>query len=523
MGLLIVRILRLVNIAMNGMWVHIHIINSLAVHNSNTKPGMQVHRMLKVNRNDTKPIWQQLLDQAIGNISNGNWPPGEQLIPSRELALQLGVSRSTIQLVYEELLARGYIVTSGRGGTRVSSCWKNVAVTSDKWEPEGPALPSLPLLNSSVDQLHDWLKGEEASEVTIDFNPHEPYLDHLFQKYWRQTYLHASSSMNLCDWAYGDSYGYLPLREQIKRHLSLERGIHVQTEQILLTSGAHHSIDLIAQSLLNEGETVTIEDPGFPASWMVMKYRRMHVIPIPVDEYGLVVDRIPPESKLTFVTPSHQCAVGVVMSEPRRQQLLHLAEKNRSWIIEDDYDSEYRYRGEPFPTLFSQAPNNTLYLMSFSKMIAPGLRISAIVGSVGAIAQIARVQELVYRHVPIMETVTLTRFIEQGYFMRHMRRVRNVYRRRHETMTKAIIASGLAKRFKLTGNETGSHMLLEAEPLFDERKVTSQLLQRGIRVFPLGPYCLESTRRGWVLGFAKVEERLIDEGITHLADVLLRS
>lgn len=121
-----------------------------------------------------------------------------------------------------------------------------------------------------------------------------------------------------------------------------------------------------------------------------MNYRRMNVVPVPVDAHGLVVDRIHPQSKLIFTTPSHQCAVGVVMSEPRRQQLLHKAAQEQFWIIEDDYDSEFRYRGDPLPTLFSQASNNTLYLMSFSKMIAPGIRISAIVGSARAIAQLAR-------------------------------------------------------------------------------------------------------------------------------------
>ncbi|WP_201007514.1 MocR-like pyridoxine biosynthesis transcription factor PdxR [Paenibacillus glycanilyticus] len=479
--------------------------------------------MFTINRDDTKPIWQQLLDQAIGHITNGDWLPGQQLIPSRELAMQLGISRSTIQLVYEELLARGYIVTSRRGGTRVSTYLTQVEAMPDGIAPVGPSIPASPLIKSTANQLQDWLKGKEADRITIDFTPHEPYLDHLFEKNWRQTFLHASCSMNLCDWEYGDSYGYLPLREQIKRYLSLERGIHVKTNQILLTSGAHHTINLIAQALLNKGDRVTVEDPGFPASWFVMKYHGMHVQPIPVDEHGIVVERIPPDSRLTFVTPSHQCAVGAVLSEPRRQQLLHLALKNQSWIIEDDYDGEYRYHGDPLPPLFSQAPNNTLYMLSFSKMIAPGIRISAVIGSVEAITQLVRIQELIYRHVPIMEAVTLTRFIEQGHFLRHMRRVRNVYRRKHEIMTKAINSSGLTGRFALTGIETGSHMLLEAEPLFDDISVTSQLLERGIRVFPLGPYSLESTRRGWVLGFAKVDEKLIYEGISQLADVLKRT
>lgn len=475
--------------------------------------------MLKVIRNDKRPIWQQLLDQAIHNITSGIWAPGELLIPSRELAHMVGVSRSTIQIVYEELLSRGYTVTSRRGGTRVSN-WNQITESTKEIITNGPTHPSLPLLDSAVDQLHDWFRGKEQREIHIDFSPHEPYLDGQFQKNWRQSLLHASAEMDLSSWGYGNPYGFKPLREQIQRYLSLERGIHIQANQILLTSGAQHSIDLIAQSLLADGDTVSVEDPGFPAAWMTMKYRRMNVVPVPVDEFGLVVEHVHPQSKLIFTTPSHQCAAGVVMSEPRRQQLLHKAAQEQIWIIEDDYDSEFRYRGEPLPTLFSQAPNNTLYLMSFSKMIAPGIRISAIVGSVEAIAQLAKVQELTYRHLPIMDQLTLTHFIKNGHFMRHMRRARNVYRRRHEAMTKAIIASGLGKRFKLTGVETGLHMLLEAEESYDEESVTKLALQKGIRVYPLGPYCLESKRKGWVLGFAKVDEPSIEQGIYRLAELI---
>lgn len=156
--------------------------------------------------------------------------------------------------------------------------------------------------------------------------------------------------------------------------------------------------------------------------------------------------------------------------------------EQRCWIIEDDYDSEFRYRGDPLPTLFSQQPQNTLYMMSFSKMIAPGIRISAIVGPKEAIRQIAQVHELTYRHLPIMEQLTLTHFIEHGHFLRHMRRVRNVYRRRHEAMTKAINTTGLSEHFTLSGAETGLHMLLEANKSFGEEAVTKLALDQGIRV-----------------------------------------
>ncbi|MFK5709704.1 MocR-like pyridoxine biosynthesis transcription factor PdxR [Lysinibacillus boronitolerans] len=477
--------------------------------------------MLQVNRDDKNPIWQQLLDQAIHHITTGKWPPGELLPPSRELALLVGVSRSTIQIVYEELFSRGYTVTNWRGGTRVSE-WGYKTNLQEEVIPQGPSTPALPLLNTAVDELNSWFRGKENGNVAIDFCPHEPYLDEHFRKIWRQSFLQASAETYLTNWGYGDAYGFTPLREQIQRYLTFERGVHVEIDQIILTSGAQHSIDLIAQALLKEGETVSVEDPGFPAAWMTMKYRRMNVVAVPVDEYGVQVEHIDPQTKLIFVTPSHQCAVGVIMSEPRRQQLLQKSAKNQFWIVEDDYDGEFRYRGGPLPTLFSQQPHNTLYMMSFSKMVAPGIRISAVVGPKDAIRQLAQVQQLTYRHLPIMEQLTLAHFIEHGHFMRHMRRARNVYRRRHEAMTKAIMATGLAERFKLSGIETGLHMLLEAEESFDEEAMTNLALENGIRVYPLSKYCLENTRKGWVLGFAKIDEQAIEEGIFRLAKILLQ-
>ena len=472
--------------------------------------------MLKVNRDDKRSLWLQLLDQAIDHINNGIWKPGQLLSPTRELAQQLGVSRSTVQIVYDELLTRGYTVTSGRGGTRVND-WIRI---TDKCSPslDPPRLPELPLM---VEQSQQWFRSKDNQESVIDFSPYQPFVDTQLLKAWRKSYLNASSQFNVSSWFYGDAYGFEPLRRQIQRYLSLERGIHVQTNQVLLTSGAQHSIDLIAQTLLTKGDTVTVEDPGYPVAWMTMKYRQMKVAPVPVDEHGLVVEKVPPEAKLILVTPAHQCAVGVMLSEPRRQQLLHRAAQQRSWIVEDDYDSEFRYRGDPMLTLFSQLPQNCLYLMSFSKLTMPCIRISAIIGSAEAIAQLARVQAFTYRHLPIMEQVALAHFIEHGYFMRHMRRARNIYRRRHEIMQKAIIASGLGNKFTLRGIETGLHVLLEADESFEEDLMTLRALQGGIRVHQLHSYCLESRRKGWVLGFAKVDERLIVEGMYRLAETVL--
>jgi len=155
--------------------------------------------MLKVNREDKSPIWQQLLDQAIHNITTGKWPPGELLPPTRELALLVGVSRSTIQIVYEELFSRGYTVTNWRGGTRVSE-WGYKAGAQEEYMHQGPPTPELPYISTAVDQLNNWFRGSEHQHVEIDFCPHEPYLDEHFRKIWRQSFLQASTVADLDTW-----------------------------------------------------------------------------------------------------------------------------------------------------------------------------------------------------------------------------------------------------------------------------------------------------------------------------------
>ncbi|WP_100403697.1 MocR-like pyridoxine biosynthesis transcription factor PdxR [Bacillus sp. FJAT-42315] len=475
--------------------------------------------MMKIDRHDDKPIWKQLLNQAVHNITSGKWKAGYRLPPTRELAQQLGVARSTVQTVYEELFSRGYTVTSRRGGTRVSD-WSQPIISKEQRRLHHLTPPSFPALEEAVGRFHDWSEGKRNNDVDIDFSPHEPYLDSLFLKKWRQSFLQASDKAGLSCWTYGNSFGYEPLRYQIQNFLSVSRGIHVDIEQILLTSGAQQSIDLISQGLLLERDTVAVEDPGFPPAWLTMMYRNRNVVPVQVDEQGIVVECIPKQSKLIFVTPSHQSATGVIMSVKRRRQLFELAIRNEAWIIEDDYDGEFRHSGEPLPTLFSQEPEHTIYLMSFSKMIAPGIRISAIIGPVEAIAQLARVQKLTSRHLPIMEQLTLAHFIEHGHFMRHMRRVRNIYRRRHEAMIKAIASTKLEEVFSVKGVETGLHMLLEAGEDFNEEEMTNKVLENGVRVYPLSSYCLESERKGWVLGYSKVNEETIMRGINQLSNII---
>ncbi|MGV2911670.1 PLP-dependent aminotransferase family protein, partial [Bacillus safensis] len=229
------------------------------------------------------------------------------------------------------------------------------------------------------------------------------------------------------------------MRSEIRQYLSVERGIDVEEDQMVLTGGTQQAIDLISQVLLKKGDTVAVEDPGFPGARLSFMHREMNIHPSPVDEEGMVVNTLPRRTKLIAVTPSHQRPTGVCMSVNRRQQLLKFAVSHQSYILEDDFDGDYRYHGGPLPSLFSEAPEHVIYILSFSKVLAPGIRLAAIVGSRAVMKEIAALQSLIQRQLPIMEQITLASFFKEGEFTRYVRRMRQLYKKRQAAMMDALL------------------------------------------------------------------------------------
>ena len=473
---------------------------------------------IELNKKDKRPLWLQIVDQVIEYITNGQLSPGDTLVPTRQLSQELSISRSSVQIAYEELQSRGYVTTSRRGGTRVCNILADEEFTQTT--SSTPIIPAKPLLEEETKRVDHWpdLKKEEKAE--IDFRLHLPYIDSTFQKAWRHASNTAMKEVDLFDWGYSSSYGLYSVREQISRYLAIERGIHVPPSQILLTLGARQTMDIIAQALLQEGDLVAVEDPGFPVAWSSMRYRNMKIEPIPVDQQGICVDKIPSQTKMIFTTPSHQFPSGVLMTANRRQELIQFARQNQTWIIEDDYDGEFRYRGGPMPSLYSQMPTNILYLLSFTKILAPGIRLAAVIGPEEAIERLAKVQEFVCRHLPIMEQLTLGQFFETGDLLKHVRRMRSIYHKRHRVIIQTLNTSGLANHFHIQGTDSGLHVLLESNESFNEYEAVQDALKAGVGVFPLSPYCLESQRKGLLLGFAHLETEQIIDGIHRLANVL---
>jgi GntR family transcriptional regulator/MocR family aminotransferase len=473
---------------------------------------------IEIDRGDKRPIWLQIVDQVIDYITLGQLAPGDPLVPTRQLAQELSISRSSVQIAYEELQSRGYVATSRRGGTKVCELIPETNLAEE--ELAVPVIPPNPFLEKKTDMVEHWPDLNQDDKAEIDFRLHEPYVDHSFQKSWRRASNTAMRKENVLNWGYSSPYGLYSVREQLGRYLAIERGIYVKPEQILLTLGARQTMDIMAQALLQEGDLVSVEDPGFPVAWSAMRYRNMNVEPIPVDSQGLCVEQISPESKMIFTTPSHQFPSGVLMTANRRQELIQFARENQTWIIEDDYDGEFRYRGGPMPSLFSQMPTNILYLLSFTKLLAPGIRLAAVIGPEEAITRMAKVQEFVCRHLPVMEQLTLGQFFETGDLLKHVRRMRSIYHKRHRIIIQTLTTSGLAEQFHVQGTDSGLHVLLEGEENFDETKAVQSALNTGIGVFPLSPYCLKSKRKGLLLGFAHLNSEHIAEGVNRLAKVL---
>jgi GntR family transcriptional regulator/MocR family aminotransferase len=473
---------------------------------------------IEIDKKDKKPLWLQIVDQVINYISTGQLSPGDPLVPTRQLSQELSISRSSVQIAYEELQSRGYVITSRRGGTRVC----DIIPADDIYQNKKavPAIPPNPFLEEKTERVDHWPDMKQEDKAEIDFRLHVPYIDSHFQKSWRRASNTVMKEDKLLDWGYSSSYGLYSVREQICRYLAIERGIHVSPKQILLTLGARQTLDIIAQALLQEGDLVSVEDPGFPVAWSSMQYRNMKIEPIPIDEQGLCVDKVSLNTKMIFTTPSHQFPSGVLMTANRRQELIQFASQNQTWIIEDDYDGEFRYRGGPMPSLYSQMPTNILYLLSFTKLLAPGIRLAAVIGPEEAIARMAKVQEFVCRHLPVMEQLTLGQFFETGDLLRHVRRMRSIYHRRHREVIQSLHSTGLANKFYVHGTDSGLHVLLESDEQFDEYGAVQAALEAGVGVFSLSPYCLESKRKGLLLGFAHLHSDEIVKGIERLAKVL---
>jgi GntR family transcriptional regulator/MocR family aminotransferase len=446
----------------------------------------------------TRNIYQQLRAAVL----DGRLRPGDPLPPSRELAEQLGVARATIVGAYEQLAGEGFITARRGAGTFVTDAAVGAAAATRTARPDGTAA-------LSPRPIWDGIATASAFRrpATFDFRAGLADTSRFPFQTWRRLSAQAMSAPTVGKGIYGDPGGYLPLREAIARHIAMSRGVVTDASEMTVTNGAQQAIDLVARVLLAPGDRAAVEDPGYELPYYLLQ------------SHGLVVDAIPPGTKLVYVTPAHQFPLGMVMSLARRAALLEWARRNNAAIVEDDYDSEFRFSGgtvQPIQTL--DGDGRVLYVGSFSKTILPTLRVGYLVAPASLTQALHAAKYVSDWHTPLPIQQALAGFIDEGLFSRHVRAMRRIYKERHH-----LIVSTLRNRFRghlnVIPSTIGIHIAaraLRATP--DEiADLAERAYQRGVGVQPLAGFALGPTSHaGLLLGYGAITAAKIPEGLDRL-------
>jgi GntR family transcriptional regulator / MocR family aminotransferase len=471
----------------------------------------------RVDQDGDTPLQQQIYSGIRDAILAGSLSPGARLPSSRALADELGVSRTTVVFALWQLQAEGCVVSAGASGTFVA-----------RTLPDDPHRPTRPRTRPKLSRIGTELLDaprviERVPGAPRPFRIGTPALDHFPVTVWSRLAARRrrNTSATLLD--YGTPGGYRPLREAIAAHVAVTRGIRCTPDQVLIMAGAQHGLTFTARMLLDPGDQAWLEEPGYFGARSALTAAGASIVPVPVDAQGLNVaagERMAPSARLAFVAPSHQHPLGVCLTLSRRLALIRWAARGGAWIIEDDYDGEFRYQGRPMPALFGLDNDGTvIYVGSFSKTIFPSLRLGFLIvpESLADSFVSARALEC---HPHTLDQVVLTDFITEGHYARHVRRMRHLYSERHDALRRAA-ARFCGDTMTVGDSDTGLHVAAELSTVRNDTCVARAALERGIEVAPLSHYYYGPTARsGLVLGFAAVDPPRIIAGMRTLAEAI---
>lgn len=471
---------------------------------------------IHIDRNAGRSIQQQLVDHVRDAILDGRLASGTRLPSTRGISEQYGISRNVVLAAYGDLYAEGYIEGHHGSGTFV------VEDLPIQPHPTAPPSPSMSrwLRKPSPEAPVD-LAPTDKDQITIDFQLGRPSMEPLPERLWRQ--LWRQMATQLPPEAYGPPEGYPELRAAIAGYLGRSRGIACHADQVMITSGSLQAIDLLGRALLQPNDLIGYEDPGYPRSLVNLRLNGARIAPIPVTDDGLdpsALDQLPEPPLLVYTTPSHQYPTGARMPVSARLALLDWAGNADALIIEDDYDSEFRFDGPPLPALTGlDHEGRTVYVGTFSKMLSPSLRIGYVVGPAALIERLVEYKRLTDFQTSWPVQVVLTSFIESGRLERHIRRMRRHYAAKRQLL--GAILGNLEDRARLRGLEAGLHAFLEIMPPLDASKIARQAWQRGIHVSTIDEYFIgPPDRQGLLLGYGGVAPGKIERGAQIIAELI---
>jgi GntR family transcriptional regulator/MocR family aminotransferase len=492
------------------------------------------------------PLHRQLYHALREAVLHGRLASGMRLPSTRDLARELSVSRNTVLAAFEQLLAEGYLSGRVGSGTYVSQALghKNEhahsASAAEKprlsnrgggQESARIAMRHLPSPSMSLSQRGASLVTVRVAELTgsasqAPFIVGVPALDRFSYKTWGRLLARRWRGQDPALLSYADPAGYRPLREAVANYLQLVRAVRCEPDQVVLVSGSQQGLDLTARLLLDPSDAVWFEEPGYLGARAALAAAGARLVPVPVDEEGMNVaqgERLCPRARLAYVSPSHQYPLGVTMSLERRFRLLEWAERSGAWILEDDYDSEFRYRGRPLASLQGlDASGRVIYLGTFSKVLFPSLRLGYLVVPRLLAQSFATGRALTDRQSPMLEQAVLTDFMAQGHFARHIRAMRLLYAERQAALVRA--AEELEGRLEVRPADAGMHLVGWLPAGVNDTEASRAARSRGVFVSPLSRYYLSRNphRPGLLLGYAAITRVAMRRGIRELAQALGR-
>lgn len=446
-------------------------------------------------------------------ITDGTLPGGQRLPASRELARALGLGRNTVLDAYEQLLAEGYLDSRQGAGTYVSTLFQRPAQTPpQRLQPLG--------LSRRGQALHESCGLPQG--LSGAFAPGMPEIALFPHRAWQQE-LARQQRHDGPQWlGYSADGGLRALREVLADYLRLSRAVRCRAEQIIVTQGAQQGLELTARLLADPGDTAWVEEPGYAGAHAALRGAALDLVPAPVDDDGLnpraVQDPRPP--RLIYCTPSHQYPLGVVMPLARRLELLDVAERSGGWIIEDDYDGEFRYTSQPLPALQGLARDErVIYVGTLSKVMYPGLRIGYLVVPDALIDAFRATQARLYREGPLPPQAALAEFIASGRLARHIHAMRELYQERQQRLRAALAHS--AADLPLSPGHAGLHLVARLPAGFDEHALSQAAARQQVWLRPLSRlYLTTPTQSGLVLGYAGVDDNAMRHGVRVLAGLL---
>jgi len=470
-------------------------------------------------------LYRWLYDSLRGAILDRRLRPGARLPATRDLARAYDLSRATIVAAFDQLKSEGYVEGRQGSGTYVSQ------VLPDQYlQVKGPRVaravprPSV-ALSAYARRLQPFRPAR--SRPTHAFRAYQPALDLFPMTIWAQVAARRLRRVSAQLLAGGEALGYRPLREAVANYLNTSRGVKCEPGQVLILSGAQEALDRTARILLNPGDPVWMEEPGYPGAGVVFQALGARICGVPVDAEGLDLDagrKRSPRPRLAYVTPGHQFPLGLTMSLRRRLALLEFARRSGTLIFEDDYDSEYRYVGRPIPALQGlDHADRVIFAGSFNAVLFPALRLGYLVVPPGMVDVFAAAASASTHHPPLLEQAILCDFITEGHFARHIRRMRELYAERLEVLL-GEARSRLRGLMEISTVEAGLQTVGRVRTGADVERIAELASQRNVEVMPLRRYAWgRVARNAVILGFAAVDARELRRGVEELARTLERT